>query len=132
MLHISLLCSIIAAACSNQGKFLMDTPSRSIQHQKIPPYQNFYANCKDFSSKSPCAANFTIMQHNCSCMQQPRHIFEGHPLQINSASKNTPNPKFSCFLHKNNPPTFCILSYFAMFIPNDSSFKIVLINGVTS
>ena len=43
VLQISLLCSIIAAACSNRGIFLRGTPYRSIQHQKIPLIPNFHA-----------------------------------------------------------------------------------------
>ena len=79
MLHISLLCSINAAVCCNQGMYSIDTPSRSIQHKKIPPSQNFYTYCKDLSYKSPCTVYFTITQHNCCSMQQPRHDFDRYP-----------------------------------------------------
>ena len=100
MLHISLLCSINAAVCCNQGMYSIDTPSRSIQHKKIPPSQNFYTYCKDLSYKSPCTVYFTITQHNCCSMQQPRHDFDRYPFQINVASKTTPIPKLSCMLKR--------------------------------
>ena len=100
MLHISLLCSINAAVCCNQGMYSIDTPSRSIQHKKIPPSQNFYTYCKDLSYKSPRTVYFTITQHNCCSMQQPRHDFDRYPFQINVASKTTPIPKLSCMLKR--------------------------------
>ena len=48
MLHISLLCSINAAVCCNQGMYSMDTPSRSIQHKKIPQAKIFIHIAKIF------------------------------------------------------------------------------------